>query len=358
MPTLTLHELAERIGATLQGDGTASVHACAPIDLAGPDEVTFLANAKYARYLAGTRAAGVILGPDAPRPEAVPCLVAEDPYFAFRQAMIEFHGFRQHPRPMDERHGDGVSPRAAVHPQATLAENVVVHPFVTVEAGATVGRGTILYPNVYVGPDASVGEDCVLHPGVVVYDRCRVGDRVTLHANTVIGQDGFGYATHRGEHHKIPQAGVVVIEDDVEMGAACAVERAAMGETRVGKGTKFADLISIGHGTAVGEHCLFVSLVGVSGSVEVGNHVVLGGQVGVAGHLKIGDAVQAAGRTAIVHDVPPGRRVGGMPAVELAVARRNALAATGLADMAKTLRALERRLAQLESPSPPKTPTT
>jgi UDP-3-O-[3-hydroxymyristoyl] glucosamine N-acyltransferase len=216
-----------------------------------------------------------------------------------------------------------------------------------------------LYPGVYVGEHAVIGDDCLLYPNVVIYDRCRIGNRVTLHACTVIGQDGFGYATHRGKgadgtegaamHHKIPQAGIVVVEDDVEMGAACAVERAAMGETRIGRGTKFADLISIGHGTTVGEHCLFVSLVGVSGSVDIGKYVALGGQAGVAGHLRIGDFVQAAARSAIAQDVPDGLKVGGTPAIGLDQAKRNALAGLELYDLFKRVRQLERELEKMKT---------
>jgi UDP-3-O-[3-hydroxymyristoyl] glucosamine N-acyltransferase len=217
-----------------------------------------------------------------------------------------------------------------------------------VEAGAVLGSGVILYPGAYVGAEARIGDECVLFPGAVVYERCVLGRRVTLHANTVVGQDGFGYATHGGEHHKIPQAGVVVIEDDVELGAGCAIERAAMGETRIGRGTKFADLISIGHGTRIGRHCLLVSLVGISGSVEVGSGVVLGGQVGVTGHLTIGDGVQAAGKAAIVDDVPAGMKVGGVPAVELQRAKRNALAGMELAEMARRLKRLEREVEELK----------
>jgi UDP-3-O-[3-hydroxymyristoyl] glucosamine N-acyltransferase len=345
--------LAERIGARLIGNGATEVATCAPIDRAESDQVTFLANSKYNKYLATTRAAAVILHHQTPCPKHVTRLEADDPYFAFRNAMIELHGSRRHPVPIgDTVHG--ISTLASVHPDATVGDGTVVHPHAVVERGASVGRGCVLYPGAYVGPDAVIGDECCLFPNAVVYDRCVVGSRVTLHANTVVGHDGFGYATHQGTHHKIPQAGTVIIEDDVEIGAGCAIERAAIGETRVGKGTKLADLISIGHGTTIGSNCLLVSLVGVSGSVEIGDYVVLGGQVGVTGHLRIGDQVQAAGKAAITDDVPPGMKVGGVPAIELDQAKRNALVGTDLYGLARRVRQLERELEKLKGAEKPR----
>jgi UDP-3-O-[3-hydroxymyristoyl] glucosamine N-acyltransferase len=335
--TMTLRELARRIDATLVGDGSVEVDGCAPIQSAGPREVAFVANKAYLRHLPQTRAAGVLVDPQTACPGHVNRLLAPDPYFAFRNAMVVLHGHREHPPPMDAplRGGAGaalLSPLASVHRDARIGPGVHVHPHAVVEAGATVGPRTVLYPGAYVGVDARIGEECVLFPGAVVYERCVIGNRVTLHANTVVGQDGFGYATHGGQHHKIPQAGIVVIEDDVELGAGCAIERAAM----------------IGHGTVIGQHCLFVSLVGVSGSVDVGDYVVLGGQVGVSGHLSIGDGVQAAGKAAIVSDIAPGMKVGGVPAIELQQAKRNALAGIELAEMLKKIRRLEREVEEMK----------
>ncbi|MCP3905518.1 MAG: UDP-3-O-(3-hydroxymyristoyl)glucosamine N-acyltransferase [Planctomycetes bacterium] len=338
--TILLHELAERLGATVEGDGDVEISGCAPIDTAGPTEITFLANRKYAQFLRSTRAAGVLIDSSTPCPDHVTRLVCDDPYFAFRNALVELCGFRTHPAPID--------PDAArIHPAATVADDAVVHPYVVVEEGASVGRRTVLYPGVYIGTGTVVGDDCILYPNVTVYDRCVLGDRVTLHSSTVIGHDGFGYATHGGRHEKIPQTGNVVIEDDVELGAGCAIERAAIEETRIGKGTKFADLISIGHGTRVGDHCLLVSLVGISGSVDVGNYVAIGGQAGVTGHLKIGDGVQVMARAAVARDVEPGRRVGGVPAIDSEDAKRNALAGTDLYGLFKRVRQLEREVRRL-----------
>lgn len=345
---MTLGQLAERIGATLAGDESVQVTGCAPIEQAGPGEVTFLANVKYAPFLETTRAAAVITDPTTACPGRLAHLMARDPYFAFRGAMVALHGFRVHPAlPNGSEAQQGISAQASVHPEASIGERTAVHAFATVERGARVGRGCVLYPGVYVGIGATVGDECVLYPNVVVYDGCVLGDRVILHGGTVIGHDGFGFATHGGRHHKIPQTGIAVIEDDVEMGACCAVERAALGETRVGRGTKFADLISIGHGTKIGEHCLFVSFVGVSGSVEVGNWVALGGQTGVVGHLRIGDGVQAAGKSAITRDVPAGTKVGGVPAIPVDKAKRNALVGMDLYGLAQRVKHLERELASL-----------
>jgi UDP-3-O-[3-hydroxymyristoyl] glucosamine N-acyltransferase len=345
--SLTLQALAERIGATLEGDASLTIEACRPIDDAGPGDVTFVANTKYLRHLETTKAGAVIVGGDVKCPPHLNRLVAKDPYFAFRQAMVALHGYRVHPEPMAAE--GGVSDLACVHPEATIGEGCSIHPFAVVERNARVGARTVLYPGSYVAEHASVGEDCILFPNSVVYDHCVLGHRVTLHSCAVVGHDGFGYATHQGAHHKIPQTGVVVLEDDVEIGAGCAIERAAMGETRVGAGTKFADLISIGHGTTIGKHCLLVSLVGISGSVEVGNYVALGGQVGVAGHLSIGDMVQVAGKAAVVADVPAGMKVGGIPAVELDQAKRNALAGMDLYGLSRRVRDLERAMKALES---------
>lgn len=340
---MTLGELAERIGAALVGDPDRAVRGCAPLESAGPEEIAFLANRRYAPFLESTKAAAVIIAPGEVTPAEVARLEAVDPYFAFRNAMIALHGFREHPAPVP-----GATGHVCIHPDARVAEDCMIHPHVVVERGATVGSGTVLYPGAYVGEYAVVGAGCVLYPNAVIYDRCVLGDRVTVHANATIGNDGFGYATHGGAHHKIPQAGIVVLEDDVEVGANCAIERAAMGETRIGRGSKLADLISIGHGTRLGSHCLLVSLVGISGSVEVGDWVAFGGQSGVTGHLRIGSRVQIAGKAAVVSDIPDGMKVGGVPAIDLEQAKRNALAGAGLYDLSRKVRELERRLKGLE----------
>ncbi len=341
----TLDQLAKCLGATVHGDGTQVVNGCAAINRAKPGDITFLANRKYSRFLETTEATAVLISDDEPCPEGITRLVCTDPYFAFRNAMVELHGYREHPTPIgsDDQH---VSEVATIHHTASIGEGTRIHPNVTIEQGASIGTGCHVYPGVYIGKDASVGKDCILYPNVTIYDRCELGNRVIIHGNSVIGQDGFGFATHEGAHHKIPQDGNVVIEDDVEIGGGCAIERATMGSTRIGAGTKFADLISIGHGTTIGSHCLLVSLVGIAGSVDVGNYVVLGGQTGVTGHISIGDGVQALAQTGIVGDIEPGSVIGGAPAIDADMAKRNALAAMHLSELAKRVKKLERRLAK------------
>ena len=356
---IRLDELAQKIGATLHGDGSAQVSSCAPIESAQVGQVSFLANRKYAAHLATTNATAVIVASGATVKAGVAILEAVDPYFAFRQAMVVLHGFRKHPAPMGAAEkNNSISERAVIHTTVGIGEGCAVHAGAVIERGVTLGARCVIYPNAYIGEGVQIGEDCIVYPGVCIYDGCVIGNRVTLHANTVIGSDGFGYATHKGRHEKIPQSGIVVIEDDVEIGSCCVIERAAMQETRIGAGTKFADLISIGHGTRIGKHCLLVSLVGISGSVDMGNYVVLGGQVGVTGHLSIGDGVQVAGKSAVVGDIPAGMRVAGVPAIESDAALRNHLVFRDLFGMSRKLKSLEREVAKLQAAKGDAEPST
>ncbi len=349
--SMTLSELAERIDATVRGDGSLQVTGCAPLGDAGPGDVSFVANRKYVKHMATTGAGAVVVSPaDAESEHAAgrTLLVADDPYYAFRQAVVALHGFREQPQP-------GISPMAVIDPEAEVADDCCIQPFSYVAAGARVGARCIIYPNCFIGPNARIGDDCVLYPGVVVYDDCVLGDRVILQAGCVIGQDGFGYATHQcdGEeprHHKIPQIGNVVIEDDVELGANCAIDRATVGSTVIARGTKFSDLVAIGHGSKVGPHNLLVAQVGLAGSVETGRYVVMGGQVGVAGHLRIGDGVQIAATSGVATDIPDGAgQFGGTPAIPMSQMRRVAMNLPRTPEQAKTLKKLLKRVEALEA---------
>lgn len=338
---MMLGDLAQRIGATLSDPSRsqASVSGCHTLEEAGPGDVSFLHNPRYAGALGRTKAAAVVAGLDVSA-DGVTLLRAADPYFAFREAAVLLHGWREQPEP-------GVHPGAYIDASAVVADLCTIRPFAYIAPRARIGRRCILYPGVYVGKDAAIGDDCILHPNVTVYDGCVLGNRVTLHAGCVIGQDGFGYATHEGRHHKLPAPGNAVVEDDVEMGACCTVDRATLGSTVIGSGTKFSNGVTIGHGCRVGRHNLFVAGVGLAGSVTTGDHVVMGGQVGVAGHLKIGEGVQIAAKSGVMTDLEAGGRYGGIPAVPLTEAKRNILAQQKIGELADRVRQLERRVRSL-----------
>ncbi len=328
---MRLDELAKIIGAEVGAEHAAiAVSACATLEAATPGTVSFLSGSKYADQLPTTKASAVIVAHGTkPLASGVALLFAKDPYFGFRQAVVALHGYRQHPHV-------GVHPLAYVHPTATI------------------GEGTTIYPFAYVGPGAKVGRDCILYPSVTVYDHCILGDRVILHASTSIGHDGFGYATHAlpGEapaHHKIPQAGIAVIEDDVEMGSNCSVDRATVGQTVVAKGTKFSNNVVIGHGTKVGQHNLYVAQVGLAGSVKTGDYVVMGGQVGVAGHLSIGSQVQIAAQSGVAQDLEAKQNYLGTPAIPIAQGRRVWMHTVNLDELVKRLKSLEKQVIALRS---------
>lgn len=345
--TMTVQELAKEIGATVRGTGDTKVSRCAGLEDASPEDVSFLSNRKYAKLVPASKAGAIVLSQaDADSLGAQAnhraLLIAGDPYFAFRQAIVVLHGFRQHPIP-------GISSEAYVDKTAIVEELCTIRPFAYIAAGARVGKRCVIYPGCYIGKDAVIGDDCILFPNVVIYDHCVLGNRVTLHAGCVIGQDGFGYATHKGEHHKIPQIGNAVVEDDVEMGAGCVVDRATVGSTRIGKGTKFSDLVAIGHGAQIGRHNLFVAQVGIAGSTVTGDYVVMGGQVGIAGHLKIGHQVQIAAKSGVMHDLADKGQFGGAPAVPLIDMKRQYLALERLPDLLGEFKRLQRRVEQLEA---------
>jgi UDP-3-O-[3-hydroxymyristoyl] glucosamine N-acyltransferase len=254
-------------------------------------------------------------------------LKAKDPYLAHQKAVVALHGYRKHPHA-------GVHPLAFVDPSAELGERVVI------------------YPGAYVGPGAKIGNDCVLYPNVVIYDRCVIGDRVILHAGAVIGADGFGYATSGGVHHKLPQIGNVVLEDDVEVGANSTIDRAALGSTLVGKGTKIDNQVALGHNVKTGPGCLIVAQAGVAGSTTLGHHVVLGGQAGVAGHLEIGDQVMAAAQCGILGSIEAGEVLMGSPGMPISHARRVYAVFRELPDLASRIRQLEKQLEKLSASKP------
>jgi UDP-3-O-[3-hydroxymyristoyl] glucosamine N-acyltransferase len=335
-----LRELARRLGCELRGDGELELHGVAGLDEAGPGELSFLANPRYADKLATTRAAAVVISPA--HETALPCLVSDNPYLTFARAVSLL---RPEPRP-----SPGVHASAQVDASARLAEGVHVGPLAVVGPGVCIGARSVIHARVVLYDGVVIGEDCVLHAGVSVRERCRLGSRVVVQNGAVIGSDGFGFARDaEGRYHKFPQVGVVVVEDDVEIGALTAIDRAALGETRIGRGAKLDNLVQIGHSVVVGEDSVLAGQVGVAGSTRIGRRVTLAGQVGVAGHLEIGEGVIATAQSGIPSSVAAGSVVSGYPAIENRSWLRSSAVFAKLPELQRRLRELERKLESLLS---------
>jgi UDP-3-O-[3-hydroxymyristoyl] glucosamine N-acyltransferase len=344
MPTLFVQELAQQLGGTVVGDGSRTVDSCATLAKAQPNQVSFLHNIRYAKELETTRAGCVLVGIGAAKGVnrgddfgPLTAIETKDPYLAWQKTLELLHGQRKHP-------AVGIAPQATIDPSATIGENANIHPDVTIGPGAVIGKNVVLYPHVTIMAGATLGDDVVVYPSVTIYDHCVIGNRVILHAGCVIGSDGYGYATAGGIHHKIPQTGNVIVEDDVEIGANTVIERAVIESTVIGKGTKIGNIVVIGHNCKIGPGNLLVSQVGIAGSTTTGKYVVMAGQVGVAGHLTIGDMVRFAAQSGVMADMPTAGDYGGSPAMEAKYARRVYLQFTQLPELAKRVAALEKQL--------------
>lgn len=302
MPRKTLAELARLVGGKVVGDGAVEIGRVASIEEAGPGDITFLAHPRYRPYLATCKASAVIVS-DSVAVKALAgsgrnFLQVSQPYVAFARVLQFFH-------PLPEYRGQ-ISPHAAIDSTAVIGEGVAVFPYVYMGKGVRVRRRTVLFPGVFLGDGVEVGEDCVLYPGVTVREGCRIGNRVILHAGAVIGADGFGYAGEGKGRIKIPQVGIVEIEDDVEIGANTTVDRATLGRTVIGRGTKIDNLVQIAHNVVVGEDSIIVAQAGIAGSSRIGREVVLAGQVGVVNHVEIGDRARIGPQSGVPRSVPPG----------------------------------------------------
>ena len=336
---MKLRDLANRLECRLEGDGDLEVTRVSGIQDAQPGDVTFLANSKYEKALASTRASAVILKDNAP---VAPCamLRARDPYLAFARAVGLFSPA--------SRPAPGVHAMAAIAADARLGADVSVGPFVAIGEGACIGDRTVIYPNVTIGPNASIGSDCIIHSNVAVRERCTIGDRVILQNGVVIGGDGYGFVRRGdGTHEKIPQVAVVIIEDDVELGANTTVDRPAVGETRIKAGTKIDNLVQIAHGVTVGRNVLMAAQVGIAGSTDVEDDVVFGGQVGVGGHLTIGRGAIAVGQSGVTNSLDAGAFVAGYPAIDSREWRKASVLFRRLPEMKRRIEQLEAQVAEL-----------
>jgi len=316
MPTVPLGEIVDFVGGLYAGDRNKQVAAVAPLADARVEQLSFLSNRKYAAQLTETEAGAILVPRDLPG-ENERWIRVDDPYYAIARIMTRWFSLRPLPK--------GVSSNTSISPSATLGANVAVGPFTTIGDNVVIGKNVTIFQGVSIEAGSTLGDDSIIYPNVVIYDGTCIGRRCIIHAGVVIGSDGYGFAMHEGKHHKIPQIGIVRIEDDVEIGAGTTIDRAALGETVIGEGTKIDNLVQIGHNVKVGKHCLLVSQVGIAGSTELGDHVFVAGQSGFSGHLKIGHRVQVAAKSAVLADVPDDTKVMGSPAMPFnEFARRHA----------------------------------
>ena len=341
----TLGSIAEALGAELKGDAGRLIAGAAPLDSAGPDQLSFFSNAKYAGQLAATRAGAVLLAPaDAAKaPAGTDLLISRNPYRDF--ALTVARCFDQRPRP-----GAGVHPSAQIHPSASVDPSASVGPLAVVEAGARIGARSAVHGLAYVGPGSVVGQDCVLYPHCVLYDGCKLGDHVIVHAGAVLGADGFGFAPDPPKGYvKVPQLGWVEVEDFVEIQANACIDRGALGATLIRRGAKIDNLVQVANNVEVGEHSVLAAQVGISGSTKIGKWVTFAGQSAAGGHLSIGDQAVVTGQAGAGKDVPPKAMVSGSPAQPTLEHHRGLAELNRLPDLKRRVKQLEARLAELEA---------
>ena len=337
---MTLADLALRLGCQLEGDGSIEVVRVAGLDDAGPGDLSFLANSKYAVRLPFTRASAVIADPSV---RDAPCAVlrTSEPYLAFAEAVAVLTP--------PSRPAPGLSPHAVIDPTAALGDDVSVGPFAVVAAGARIGARTIIEAHVVIGARAEIGEDCHVHAHASIRDEVEIGARVILQDAAVIGSDGFGFARRPdGSHQKIPQVGRVVLEDDVEIGAHSVVDRPAVGETRIGRGTKIDNLVQVAHGVRLGRNVILAAQVGIAGSTVLDDDVMMAGQSGATGHVHLGRGARVGAKSAVTKNVGPGEHVAGIPAGDVTEWREGVVLIRRLPDIRKTLSELEARLEAVE----------
>ncbi|HZN02434.1 MAG TPA: UDP-3-O-(3-hydroxymyristoyl)glucosamine N-acyltransferase [Candidatus Polarisedimenticolia bacterium] len=332
MPRYTLSEIAARVGGEVRGDPGRPILGVQPLDSAGPDDLSFLAHPRYRGAAAESRAAALLVrrGEDLAGRDL---LLVEQPYTALAEIIGLFH-------PPVAPSGR-VSPLAWVDETARLGTGVTVGPFAVLGARAEVGDGAVLMAGVTIGDGAAVGPGSVLHPRVVIYPGCVVGARVVIHAGAVIGSDGFGFGEEAGGRAKIPQVGIVRVEDDVEIGAGTTIDRATFGATIIGRGSRIDNLVQVGHNVEIGPGSVLVAQSGIAGSTRLGPGAILAGQAGVAGHLRIGAKAIVGAKSAALADVPDGAFVVGHPAVDHREWKRAQAALRRLPLVLRRLQALE-----------------
>jgi len=346
VPQLTVQELAALVGGQFVSadDGGRTITGAAALADAGEGHCTFFGNAKYLPQLKASRATAALVPLDFSEPISPVAIRVENPSLAFARVLETF-------APAPIYFAPGVHPTAVVGRDVVLGENVSIQPFAVIEDGARIGANSVLGAHAYIGHAASLGADCHLAPRVTIGARCVLGNRVIIHSGAVLGSDGFGFEFAAGRHVKIPQTGIVQVDDDVEIGANVTIDRARFGRTWIQEGTKIDNLVQIAHNVVVGKHCIIVSQTGISGSTRLGNYVTLAGQVGVVGHIEIGDQTVVAAQSGVSKSLAPKQIVFGYPAMPLREAKEQLAYIGRLPKLYARVKALEKNAA-----SPPDLP--
>lgn len=336
----TLGELAEYVGGTVKGDRDIKIRGMKTVDEAEEGYITFLANEKYEKKLNNTAASAIIVSPKFKDLDK-PLLISENPYLAFAKIVdLMMNTELEYPRTVDET--------AVISPTAQIGEDVSMFSYVYVGERTRIGERAVLMPKVYVGDDCEIGENTIIHPNVVIYANTKTGKNVTIQANTVIGSGGFGYAPDGKDYFNIPQVGRTVIADDVVIGDNSTIQRGALGATKIGKGTKIGSQCQIAHNVEIGENTLLIGQIGIAGTATIGSNCVLAGGVGVVGHVTVGDRVTVGARAGVTNDLPSDDTYLGYPAVSIKKMRRSQMAAHRLPSLMEDVRALKRRVKELE----------
>jgi UDP-3-O-[3-hydroxymyristoyl] glucosamine N-acyltransferase len=335
----SLQEVAQFLGGEVIGDETITLYDVRGIDEAGEGDITFIANPRYKSKLEETGASAVLVSSEITT-STKNLLIVDDPYRALARLLSLFYP--------EEKDPVMVSQGAHIDESAGIAEGVTIYPGVYVGKNAQIEKGVILYPGVCIGNHVVIGEDSILHPNVTVYRKCRIGKRVILHAGVVVGSDGFGFANPGVENFKVPQVGIVQIDDDVEVGANTTIDRGTLGKTWIKSGVKIDNLVQIAHNVIIGENSIIVAQVGISGSSKLGNRVIVGGQAGLVGHIEIGDNVMVAARSGVHDDVEPNSIISGTPHMPHQKWLRLQACIPKLPEMRKELKSLVKRTEELE----------
>lgn len=334
----TVQELAEFLGGTVIGNGDAVIEDVKGLAEAGRQDITFAVD-PYTEYLPQVHAGAVIVEKEVPAGDNT-LVVVENPRLAFSQLLVLFH-----PR---QSVASGIHQTAIIDDSAVIGENTAVMAYAVIGKHVKIGDNCTIYPSVFIGDNVTIGNDTTIYPGAVIHENCVLGQRDVIRAHAVIGGEGFGFATENGKHTRIPQIGNVEIGDDVEIGACTCIDNATLGSTKVARGTKVDNLVHLGHNVEIGEDCFIIAQTGIAGSTKAGNHVIFAGQTGCTGHITIGDNAVFAGKTGITGNIKGGQIYAGFPARPHMEWSRTQVYLKRLPEMAKTIKTLEKKIAQLE----------